>query len=456
MKKSTFVIVLLAAALGGYVYYSEVRHPTEKPAEGAPKPLYSSLNAGDITSIQLTRAGESAPVVLERTADGWVINSPVKTRADLGNVDSLAGALARAASARTLPADPKRMKEYGLEPPAVTVEFHLKNGQAQKLELGTKDFSGMDVYARQGGSKDLVMLPDTVLTEAARPLLDLRDRAVLELPGWGLTEMDIRTPKSKFQLEKKGNSWDMTEPQQAPADSDAESTLSSSLSTARFTSVADEQTPDRAEEAKYGLATPDMTIHVRNEQGNEATLLVGKKDGNTYYARDASRSLVFRVEDALVKKFLDASFESLRDKHLLRANADDFSGLSIRSEKLSMTATRTSDGKWQVQEPADLKGREMNAWHVFEPLNTSKATELIDHPSAAILAKLAKPAVEIKLTNAKGTVTTVAVSAKDGESVYARASTAPTVFKMDSYTLVQLDFTRDEAVPPETPAAGKK
>ena len=454
MKISTLVIVLLAAALGGYVYYSEIRHPAEKTAEDAPKPLYK-ISSEEIASIQLTRPGEGAPVKLERGEQGWVLTSPIQTRADRSSADSLAGALARAASTRSLPADPQRMKEYGLEPPAATVEFRLKSGQTHKLELGAKDFSGTDVYARQEGAKDLVMLPDTLLSEASKPLLDLRDRAVLDLPGWSLTELDFHSPKSKFRLEKKGDDWRMTEPREAPADSDEESGLSTALSSARFTAVEDEKAPDHAEAAKYGLATPAVTVHVRNEQGNEATLVVGKKDGNSYFARDASRSMVFRVEDSLVKKFVDASFESLRDKHILREKADDFSKLSIRNENLTMTATRSPDGKWQVEAPANLKGKVMNVWHVFEPLNTTKATEVMDHPSAAVLAKLAKPAVEVQLTDPKGAVTTVAVSAKDGESVYARSSSSPTtVFKMDAYTLVQLDFTPQQAVPPEAPAPG--
>ncbi len=446
MKKSTLVVLLLAAALGGYVYYTEFRHPKQKPTEGASKPLYT-FTSDAITSIHIVRPGESAPVTLERGEHGWALTSPVKTRADRTNADSLANSLASAASSRTLPADASRMKEYGLEPPAASVEIHLKNGQTNKLELGTKDFSGMDVYARQGGAKDLLLIPDTVLTEATRPLLELRDRAVLELNNWTVTELDFRTPRSKFRLEKKGDNWDMTEPRDAPADSDTASSLSSALSSGRFTDVADEQAQDRAAEAKYGLAAPEVTVHVRNEQGGEASLVIGKKDGNTYYARDSGRSLVFRVEDSLVKKFLDASFESLRDKHILRAKADDFSQLTIRNEKLTMKATRSAPGKWQVVEPATRKGKTMIAWHVFDPLNTSKATEVIEHPSAGMLAKLAKPEVEIKLTNAKGAVTTVVVSAKDGDAVYARSSLSPEVFKMDPYLLVQLNFTGEQAAP---------
>jgi uncharacterized protein DUF4340 len=446
MKKSTLVVWLLAAALGGYVYYTEFRHPTEKPAEGAPKPLYT-FSSDDITSIRVSRPGENAPVVLERREEGWVLTSPVATRADRTNVESLTSSLAHVASSRTLPADAARTKEFGLDPPAASVEIHLKKGETQKLELGAKDFTGMDVYARRGGAKDILLVPDAVLTEATRPVIELRDRAVLDLSAWAIAELDIRTPKTKLQLEKKGNDWNMSEPRPWPADSDEAGSLSNSLSSARFTDVVEEQAKDAATGARYGLNSPQVTVHVRNEQGSEATLLVGKKDENKYFARDAGRLLVFHVEEALVKKFLDASFESLRDKHVLRSTANDFSQLTIRNEKQTMKASLSADGKWQVEEPAALKGKTMAVWHVFDPLNSSKATEVMDHPPAKILSKLDKPAVEIKLTDKKGAVTTVMVSAKDGNAVYARSSASPAVFKMDPYFLEQLNFLGSQAAP---------
>jgi uncharacterized protein DUF4340 len=446
MKKSTLVVLLLAAALGGYVYYSEFRHPQVKLAEDAPLALYG-FTSEEITSIRVTSAGAAAPVALEHHEDGWVLTSPVETRADRGVAGSLADALARAASVRRMPADPARMKEFGLEPPAVSIEIKLKNGQTKLLDLGAKDFSGMNVYAHPGGAKEVLLLPDSLLSDATRSVNELRDRAVLQLGAWSLTELDFHTAKTRFRLEKKGDNWELTEPRQTAADSDEAASLSNTLSSARFSDVVEEQAKDGAAMGRYGLVSPEVAIHVRNEQGAEASLLVGKKDDNKYFARDAARSIVFRVEDSLVKKFLDATLAGLRDKHILHAKADDFSQLTIRNEKLTLTAARSPDGKWLIQEPADRKGKAMSAWRVFEPLINSRATEVIDQPSAAILARLAKPAVEVKLTDPKGLPTTVVVSAKDGNAIYVRCSRSPTVFKLDASTLDQLNFTPAEAAP---------
>lgn len=446
MKKSTLVVLLLAAALGGYVYYSEFRNHKEKPAEDAPKPLYAFVG-DDITSIRVTRPGEKAPLALERRTQGWMLTSPIETLADRAAADTVAGALARASSSRNLPADPARLKEYGLDPPAASVEFRLKNGQSQRLELGARDFSETNVYARQGGAKEVLLLSDTVLSEVTRPVNDLRDRSLLHLDSWSLVEWDIHTPKATFHLEKKGDLWQLTAPRTAPADADEVTSLTSSLSSGRFSDVVDEQAGAPALALRYGLTPPALSVRARNEQGVNASLLIGKKDGNKYFARDAGRSMVFHVEESLVKKFQEASTESLRDKHIVRVKAEDFSQLAIHNEKQTIVAALSADGKWLVQEPPDRKGKELNAWRVFEPINNSRATEVLDQPGGSILAKLAKPAVEIRLTDKKGAVTTVVVSAKDGNAVYARSSSSPAVFKFDVYLLTQLNFDAAEAAP---------
>jgi len=440
MKKSTLLVILLAGILGGYVYYTEFRHPKEKPSENASEQLYK-FSADDITSLRITRQGEGQPLELHRGEQGWVISSPVEAQADRSTLETLTSALTRAAASRHLAADPARLKEFGLDPPAVTLEIHLKSGPDQRLELGVKDFSGFSVYARQGGAKDVLLLSDSLLTELTRPVNELRNRALLLLNSWTLTEVDFRTPKSKFRLEKKGNYWEVVEPRALPGDDGEASSFGSSLSSARFTEVVEEQAHDLG---RYGLTAPEISIHVRADTGAEGTLLVGKKEDGKYFARDAARSMVFRVDESVLKKFLDASIDSLRDKHLLRAQADDFAKVSIRNEKGTIQAERSGEGKWIVSEPADRKGKELYAWRIFEPITGSRATEVLEKPSASILAKLAKPAVEIHLTGKNVEEITVVFSAADGNSVYARSSRSPVVFKFDAYTLTQLNFPAAE------------
>ena len=72
---------------------------------------------------------------------------------------------------------------------------------------------------------------------------------------------------------------------------------------------------------------------------------------------------------------------------------------------------------------------------------------MIDHPAAKILTGLAKPAVEIKLTDKKGAVITIAISAKDGDVIYARSSLSLVVFKLDANILSQLNVPAAQLAP---------
>jgi hypothetical protein len=78
-------------------------------------------------------------------------------------------------------------------------------------------------------------------------------------------------------------------------------------------------------------------------------------------------------------------------------------------------------------------------------VTSARAEEIVDHPSAEILAKLAKPLVQITLTTKDGKKRTVSFTSVIGDFVYARTSEAPTVYKLkknilDDLSLKPMDF----------------
>ena len=61
----------------------------------------------------------------------------------------------------------------------------------------------------------------------------------------------------------------------------------------------------------------------------------------------------------------------------------------------------------------------------------ARAQEIYDEPPAAIAGKLAKPPVQVTLTNVSGKKMEIQVSAPAGDSVYARTSGGPEVYKLE-------------------------
>jgi hypothetical protein len=65
---------------------------------------------------------------------------------------------------------------------------------------------------------------------------------------------------------------------------------------------------------------------------------------------------------------------------------------------------------------------------------------VLDHPPAGIAVKLAKPAIEVELTDKNGSKLTVRISAADGDCVYGQTSASPSIYKFKKTAFDDLKF----------------
>ena len=451
MKKSTLGVLLLAAVLGGWVYYSEFRHAKPPiPDENAPKVVFH-FAPGDVTAVRLERA--EGTVAIERRENQWVMTEPLATRADQRAADALAAALATATATRTVAARPDQWKEYGLVPETVTAVVREKGGQQHRLRLGAKDFTGDSVYAvledvpaaagKPVGAKEVLLLPASLLSSTAKSVNDLRDRSLLALNSWELRAIEIHLANGDFRLEKQGRFWNLLSPRVSPADDEALSTLTGALSSAQFADVASETAKDAG---RYGLANPAITVRIKNDKGEESTLFIGKKDDGKYFARDVVRPPIFRVDSSLVEA-LDVSFAKLRDKHVLRFEESVIVRVRVNNGQVTAVASRGASGKWLVEEPADRKGKEFMASRIFEAVSSLRATEFLDMPQRAVLAKFEKPQVTVELTDQSGKILKLEVVSADGDVTYARTNVSSSVYKIDKAFLSEMKFSASDIAP---------
>src|SRR5262249_39290501 len=134
IRKSTLIVLLLALALGGGVYYYQTKHSTATTPTDAPKPVFS-IQAADIQSITLHHLPETDPktaIQLNRAGDGWQLTQPLNTAADSSAAQGIADGLAGASSTETEPGTPDRLKAYGLDQGSLLIEFAMKNGAKHK------------------------------------------------------------------------------------------------------------------------------------------------------------------------------------------------------------------------------------------------------------------------------------------------------------------------------------
>jgi len=212
-----------------------------------------------------------------------------------------------------------------------------------------------------------------------------------------------------------------------------------------MTSVASE-TPDNL--AHYGLSNPGVTFTATDSKGGQFSLLVGKKDGDAYFARDVSRPMIFHVNKDLYKK-LSQKFADLRDKQVVHAVSADIQHLELRNANGAISLSRKKDGSddWVFDAPADQKGKLASSWKILDPLTGLTAEEVIDHPAPNVLLQIANPTVTAILTGKDGKAVTVKLSKASGDFVYAQASDSPSLYRLKKDALDSLNVKASDLAP---------
>jgi Domain of unknown function (DUF4340) len=432
MKKSTLIVVVVAIALAAFVYFYDSKHnptpaSTEEPSKGA-----FSAKPAEISGLTIHQTG--GIVSLSKKGSRWDLTQPVETLADQTAVGGLVSDLTDLKIQRSF-APTDNLSKYGLADPKVKIDFQESNGSSHHIQLGDTDFSNTDVYALIDGSKQIDMLPTSLLDDSEKPVSQLRDRSVIDLDGSQVTVLTLKDASGDVTLTKTPAGWEVTSPRKTLADSGAIDSLVSSLSNNKFTDVVSETPADLVE---YGLQHPMVTLDVTVQGGKQFHLLLSKK-GTNYYGRDLARPMIFRV-DAPVYQAFDKKFFDLRDKSILQFDPTAVTTVTIQNPNGTVECSQGKDDQWSVVEPVADKGKQVQSWKILDPLQNVRATQIYDAPSAAILAHLKKPAIQVTLTDKSNKTTTVQISAASGSSVYIRTSAGPEVYEASTQILTDLGF----------------
>lgn len=438
MKRNTLILVLVAALGAAAVYFLEIKNG--KPRDEKPdssKPAFT-LKREDLSSVALTRAGQT--IVVEQKDSKWTITQPVNASANESAVDALVTDLVNARVERTITAAPEEVKSFGLNEPTVVIRLKLKNGSEQTLRLGVKDFSNLSVYGLIGDSREVALLPATLATNAEKSLNDLRDLSILGgLSQYDISSVSVRNKDGGYTLAKENADWVIKTPVQAPADESEVSSLLSELTSARATEVASE-TGDNL--AAYGLSQPTLTLAAFLQAGGERQVIFAEKTegaNKDYFAKSSDRSQVFKVDASLFEK-LNVKASKLRSKQIIKLDREQITRAQVRNPNLTLVAEKNAEGKWIIKAPADQKDKEAQSSKFLDPFESTKATEVLDRPSASIAAKLSKAPVEVRLTAKDGRTTVVKISAADGDDVYVRVEGRSEIFKVKKQLLDDLSF----------------
>ena len=184
LPRTTLVLVILALALGVFVYFKEIRGGSQEEAINSSKQKIFAFAEDDIKF--LTIKANNQTITLERNSNAdetnkWLLKSPVQGPASNPYVSYLTNLLVKGQTEKTFSTPQKQLADFGLDNPKAVIEIKLKNQQSHQLTLGKRDFKDTFLYARgdtvtkPDGNVDILLISKDFENAVNRPLSEWQE-----------------------------------------------------------------------------------------------------------------------------------------------------------------------------------------------------------------------------------------------------------------------------------------
>jgi len=395
--KTLVVLLVLAAALGGFFYYDAYwLGPKREKAESLKGRIWT-VEPKDVEAVTLVRKSET--LRLKRAGDGgWEMLEPVKTRGDRATVDDMVTGLATARMDREIDPNPAKPADFGLDPPAAEVRLEVK-GRSEPLVLrvGGKNPTGVWVYAREGAKPAVITLSETIARDATRPVVDFRDKSVMAFDRRSVTGLDLDVNGDQIGLTPDGpGSWRIVKPRALRADGDMVSEFLDKLEAAKATDFVDDAPKSLA---PYGLDKPArVTVWVGKDKDRAArTLLVGRPvpDKKGVYVKREGEPGVMLTAEALWTAF-PKTVAALRDKVVVSYASDKLAKVEITHGREGLTLEKEGAG-WKLTAPEALRADTGAVNRFLWKIRDLRALGFIAEGAADVPRWLNRPEVTVKL-----------------------------------------------------------
>ena len=355
--KTTLIIILLLIVIAA-TYFLLLDEPIED-SPSSKKPTISEtyeLPREEISKFQLSYADDSYQTISVAKDGGgmWQITSPFAADADLTKVNTVLDDFVDKRIRQVL--EVSEYDQYGLERPTITVQLWKDRDDNPITFFVGKKGINYSVYIKEQSEQHIFIIESSALDDLAISTTDIRSRSVISFNPDAITEIEFQKPEP-ITCVKKGDSWLMTNPISANADSDDIRYILSELQTMQVSSFELDGESAKSSLAVYGLDTPRIYITLKDTKKSYG-LLIGSavplstdmqnSDKKTVYVKSIHQGGIYTVADDILK-FLNRTSFDLRDKRLLDFQRGDVTNFEIQYGAETIEGIKRQKDLWEIQ-----------------------------------------------------------------------------------------------------------
>lgn len=414
--KSTLALVVILAALGGYIYYD-----SKQPADSGTGQEKVFPQAKDDKIEEITVKSESGDTTtLKKDNGAWKLTAPVATGASSSDASNLASALAGIEITRVIDENPANLGEYGLEKPRIEIAFKGQEQSQGQLYVGDKTPTGGALYVRRNDDKKVYLIGAFNESTLNRTTFDLRDKTLITIPRAKIQTIEITNDGRTVLLAKKEKEWRVAKPVDARADYSSSEAIVGRVEAAQMKGIVSDNVP-AADLKQYGLDQPVARVVMNFEGSPAAVIEFGSEAGaDAVYARDAAKAAVVTVEKSLLDDFRKGVDDyRRRDVFDFRAFNASRAELSWGGKSITIERVKTEGDKpdiWKRIAPSEKELEKEKVETLLTGLADIRATAFRDSTAGT---GLDAPALSVYMKYDQGRMEERATFGKSGSDAFA-------------------------------------
>ncbi len=366
--QTTVIIVLLLVCLGGayFLFFQGAQNEDavtlEKPALHA---VYGITKA-DVTQVAVSFADSAyQDLRLRKTETGtWRIAAPFAADADPEKVAQLLDDFLNKRVKQEL--EVPGYAEYGLDAPTLTFSLWTDGTEPIAVFALGKKAINFSVYTKERADRHIFLIESSALDDLAKSPTDLRDRAVFTADPATVSHLQFTlNPKSSETVacERQGDTWQITQPIAAAADTQEIERLLTELRSLRVSTFEADGDAAAAPAllARTGLAEPRLQVALTTDTA-VTHLHIGaaaEPEPDRVYVKALPQNTVYTVTDAIYT-LLNTSLFALREKRVMDFQRTDTVRIEIKNGARTAVCTKNYENRWKLHTesgrvPADAK-----------------------------------------------------------------------------------------------------
>jgi hypothetical protein len=451
--RTTWVVLVLVIALGGYVYLHEVRGGRQRSERNAAAAKLLGIDPAQVTRLHITHSGTQHD--LQRRGGAWYLVRPIAAPVDSHTMAAFLDTLATAR--REDDVGRGNLPRYGLDAPSALVEIEV-GGETRRLQFGRINPQQTLVYALVDDSKDVVLTTSSLLTQSLANTFGWRDKRMIDVDPAAVQRLAFNTPLDGGLAIRRepGQLWYVEGETPWRVDPVRAESMLLGFAALQAVGVAAE---NRADEGRFGLGNQRFRVELATSSGEPlGRTWFGLADGKgAYFGAVADKPEVFLVDAKLV----DAMVALVREPRDRRAfppfDPENVDRMQVVGTEDRFELRRRSAHDWKVVSSTRYDSTFAIGPGTVDAVLTELATlELSAFPAQQPPAALYDPArISLRLFAGPREVSGLDLGRREpggGLNIVSRGPGEPAVFLLSPSALLKIPFDLERLKADEEPA----